>query len=297
MEEESMRVRFQGADVPYPLSVIRGRLKLCGLSHLESSSVLDDVVSKHDSTSLNDLLSKILTNLKKNHASVVKDFETLTRYEELRTNQDVPSLVVIMSGASATGKSIIALELVNDMVATRFISSDTVRHVLRNTLDEATHPELFSHTYQAHLHRQSGPEDLDSGVRGFLAQCELVTPHIRSMTERVLSEGTLGVVEGVHVIPGEYQGLSQGVVEVLINPDEESHRAMFSNKHDSGLRTVSEDPETREQEFVAARAIQHYLNDVASKDGIPVITMTNFENAYRQVAKVILDRIKMLVKG
>lgn len=290
-----MRLRLHGADVPYPLSVVRGRLRLCGLSHTEASSVLDNVVRNLESASLDDLLNQVRKTLEMNHTSVVNDFETLSRYEELRADQAAPSLVVIMSGASATGKSIIALELVNDLVATRFISSDTVRQVLRNTVDEVTHPELYSHTYQAHVHRQAGPEDLLPVVRGFLAQCELVTPHIKSMTERILSEGTLGVVEGVHVIPGEYQGFSQGVVEVLINPEEDVHRAMFVSKHDSGLRTVSEDIETRDQEFVATRAIQDYLSDVATKERIPTIMMTSFKDAYGEVRKVILNRVKKIV--
>ncbi|MFW9767387.1 MAG: hypothetical protein ACFFF9_12950 [Candidatus Thorarchaeota archaeon] len=290
-----MRLHFQGADVLYPLSVIRGRLRLAGLSHLESSSVLDDVTSNYESVSLENLLNKVQEHLEKDYASVADDFGMLTKYEELRAVQAVPSLVVIMSGASATGKSIIALEIVNDLVATRFISSDTVRQVLRNTLDEKKYPELFTHTYQAHVHRQAGPEDLTPQVRGFLAQCELVTPLIRSMTEKVLSEGTLGVVEGVHVIPGELKDLGIGVVEVLINPEKDVHRLMFISKHGSGLRTVSEDLGTREQEFIAAREIQSYLVDVASKREIPAIRMTDFEEAYREVAKVILDRVKTVV--
>jgi len=287
-----MRLRHHGIDVPYPLSVLRGRLRLCGLSHLESSRVLNDV---KDLDSLDDLLNHVRTALKKRSDSTIKDFELLTKYEELRADKTVPSLVIIMSGASATGKSIVALELVNDLVATRFISTDTVRQVLRNTVEKETHPELFTHTYQAHVHRQAGPEELLPTVRGFLAQCELITPHIKSMTERILSEGTLGVVEGVHVIPGELQGLSHGVVELLINPEEEVHRAMFISKHESGLRTVSEDPETRSQEFVVTREIQQYLSDEATREKVPIIAMNNFEDAYNQVANIILERVRRMV--
>jgi 2-phosphoglycerate kinase len=296
MEEDSMRLQFQGVDVPYPLSVVRGRLRLCGLSHFQASSILDDVTRDFESKSLDDLLNNVLAILEKEYSSFINDFEVLTKYESLRADQVVPSLVVIISGASATGKSIIALELVNDLVATRFISSDTIRQVLRNTMDEKTHPELFTHTYQAHLHRQTGPEDLTPEVRGFLAQCELITPHIRSMTERILSEGTLGVVEGVHVIPGEFTKLGQGVIEVLINPEREVHRGMFISKHDSGLRTVSGNKDTREQEFESACAIQDYLKDIASKEKIPIVMMTNFEDAYSMVAKVILDGVKTMIK-
>jgi 2-phosphoglycerate kinase len=213
-----------------------------------------------------------------------------------RESHEIPPIIVVLEGASANGKSIIALELVHDLVATRFISSDTVRQVLRSTLNEEEYPELFCHTYQAHLHRQTGLEDLDPVVRGYLAQCEIITPQITNMTERILSEGASGVVEGVHIIPGELQKLSPGVIEVLIHPNDETHKTMFLNKRITGkLRTVSEDIESREREYEGTRAIQRYMMKLAQDANLSIVEMNNFDEATIAISRIIVATIRKLV--
>lgn len=294
-----MRLRFRGSDVPFPLSIIKGRLRLSGLSDKQVSEIVQDAVSGLKSTenpTEEILLNLVRNTLESSEDSACDNFETLTKYEKLRgESHEIPPIVVILEGASATGKSIIALELVHDLVATRFISSDTVRQVLRSTMNEEKYPELYCHTYQAHLHRQTGPDDLDPVVRGYLAQCDIITPQITNMTKRILSEGATGVVEGVHIIPGMLQSLSPGVIEVLINPNDETHKAMFTNKHDAGkLRTVSEDIETREREYEGTRAIQKYMMKLADDANISVIEMNSFEETTISISKIIVESVRKL---
>ena len=140
-----MRLRFRDTDVPYPLSTIKGRLKLSGLSEKEVSEIIQ--VSASKIKTIPNPTEEILLNLVRESLDSRKDsirvnFETLTKYEELRRKtHDIPPVVVIIEVASATGKSIIANEIVHDLVATRFISSDTVRQVLRSTMSEDDFPE------------------------------------------------------------------------------------------------------------------------------------------------------------
>lgn len=295
-----MRLRFRGVDSPFPLSVIRGRLRLSGLPDKQVSDIVQDVASKLSSTvnpTEENLLNLVRNSLESSSDSIRDNFETLTKYEEMRReSHEMPPIIVVLEGASANGKSIIALELVHDLVATRFISSDTIRQVLRSTLNEEENPELYCHTYQAHLHRQTGPEDLDPVVRGYLAQCETITPQITNMTERILSEGASGVVEGVHIIPGELQKLSPGVIEVLIHPNDETHKTMFLNKRITGkLRTVSEDIETREREYEGTRAIQRYMMKLAQDANLSIVEMNNFDEATTAISKIIVATIRKLV--
>lgn len=296
-----MRLRFRDTDVPYPLSVIKGRLKLSGLGEKQVSQIMDVVLNKVKSiTNLSEdnLLDVVRNSLGSSEGFVIDNFEVLTRYEKLRgQSHEIPPIVVVLEGASATGKSIIANEIVHDLVATRFISSDTVRQVLRSTMNEEDYPELYCHTYQAHLHRQTGPKDLDPVIRGYLAQCDIITPQITNMTERIVSEGATGVVEGVHILPGMLKSLSLGVIEVLINPNNETHKAMFTNKHDAGkLRTVSEDMETREKEYEGTRAIQNYMNTLAQDAKVPIVEMNIFEDATSSVNEIIVDSIRKILK-
>ena len=133
-----MRLRIRGADVPFPLSVIKGRLILSGLAENQASDIMQNAVRKLESIanpSKEILLNHVRKALESSKNSVRENFETLTKYENMRSeSHDAPPIVVILEGASATGKSVIAVELVHNLVATRFISSDTVRQVLRCTM-------------------------------------------------------------------------------------------------------------------------------------------------------------------
>jgi 2-phosphoglycerate kinase len=116
------------------------------------------------------------------------------------------------------------------------------------------------------------------------------------MIERIIAEGTTGVVEGVHILPGEIQGLSPGVVELLINPNDATHQAMFTNKHAAGkLRTVSEDLETRNKEYEGTRAIQNYMLKLAQEANVPVVEMNSFEESTISISKMIVKSVRKLV--
>jgi 2-phosphoglycerate kinase len=86
------------------------------------------------------------------------------------------------------------------------------------------------------------------------------------------------------------------VIEVLINPDAKTHRAMFAGKHEMGkLTTVSEDLTVRDKEFVATRAIQDYMIALAEKTDVPIIAMTDYDDAHQAISDLILSRVRNLL--
>lgn len=293
-----MRLRLRNEEVPYPLFTIKGRLRLSGLNEQAISEVMHNSAVQNSETE-ETLLNHVRESLVSYEPGVRTNFETLTKYENLRGEfPELPAIVVILEGASATGKSLIALELMRDLTATRFISTDSIRLVLQGIMSEEKQPELFCHTYQAHTHRQAGPADLDPVVRGFIAQCEIITPHIENMTERIIAEGTIAVVEGVHIQPSTLQSLSPGVIEVLINPDVKTHKAMFTGKHEMGkLRTVSKDKTVRDKEFEATRAIQEYMLAAAEKEDVPIIALTGYDDVYQAISALVISRVRNLISS
>ena len=293
-----MKLRLRDEVVPYPLFTLKGRLRLSGLSDHHISEVLtESMVEKAETEkTLIDSLRESLTSYK---STILTNFETLTKYEHLRGRSlNVPSIVLVIEGASATGKSMLALELMRDLTATRFISTDTVRQVLRGMMSEDQHPELFCHTYQAYLHRQVGTKNLKPVVRGFLAQCEIISPHILSLTKRVLTEGAITVIEGVHIEPGSLQELSTGVIEVLINPSSETHTAMFESKHNLGkLKTVSEDMNVRRKEFEATRAIQDYMITKAKETDVSIVELVEYDDTRKSISTLIISHVNRLLRA
>jgi len=293
-----MKLRIGDNAVPFPIFTIKGRLRLSGLSDIDVSRVINDSITQQIETET-DFLNQIRESLDSYQPSISNNFDILSRYESLRgNNEKLPALVIVLEGASATGKSMIALELMHDLAATRFISTDSIRQVLRGLLSEDRYPELFCHTYQAYIHRQSGHPDLEPVVRGFIAQCEIIEPHIETMTERIVSEGAIAVLEGVHLQPGTIKNLGSGVIEALINPDYETHRAMFANKHTVGkLRTVTDDMTVREKEFEAAYSIQKYMLSKAEKEHVPIIPLTSYEEARLKISTLIIAVVQEILNS
>ncbi|MFX1415333.1 MAG: hypothetical protein ACFFC0_00915 [Promethearchaeota archaeon] len=295
-----MRINHHGAEMPYPMTALRGRLRLSGLSDLDADTIMVEL-KRHFSSSSETPSYEVLVNtcrhfIDSSSKVILEAFDTLTQYDSLRRNTDTQPIVVVLEGASATGKSMLAVDLIANLAATRIISTDTVRQILRGLHTPEQHPELFCHTYQAYLHKQSGPEDLDPMIRGFLAQCELITPTIKESVHRVLEEGAEAIVEGVHMVPGSFQDLGNGVLEVLVNPQQDVHKAMFLAKHStSGLKTVSDDVEDREREFEAARLIQDFMLERATETSVDTVTLIDYEEAATNLRLLVMDHIRRMI--
>lgn len=293
-----MRLRIGNEEMPYPLFTMKGRLRVSGLNDLAIEEIVNEK-SLRDIETEGDLYSHIQNSLASYDSSIRSNFDALTKYEAIRgESSSLPPIVVAIEGASATGKSMIALELIHDLTATRFISTDSLRQVIRSLLSQDDHPELFCHTYQAFNYRQVGPKELDPRVRGFLAQCEIITPYVVSMIERLIAEGAFTVIEGVHLEPGTLEKLGPGVVEVLVNPDPDTHRSMFASKYAIGkLKTVSKDIHVRKTEFESARAIQEYMIKIAEKSKIPIVPLTEYDEARKKVSSLIVSRVEKLLRS
>ncbi|MFW9802464.1 MAG: hypothetical protein ACFFFC_07425 [Candidatus Thorarchaeota archaeon] len=294
-----MKIDYHGDSLPFPLAPLRGKLLTAGLSYGDTDDILLKLASRI-AASESGISMETVASIAREYVpeSYLADYDLISKYETLRrTTRDIPPLVLVLEGASATGKSMLALDFIVFLSITRIISSDTVRQVLRCIYSKEEHPELHCHTYQAHEYRKVEPEELDPMIRGYLAQCELIIPTIRDSVDRMVQEGAEGLVEGVHILPGSLQDISPGVLEILVHPEEQSHRAMFLAKHStSGLKTVSSDAEVRENEFLATRQIQEYMARLAKERGIVKVILSDYEQASEEIRFILLDKIRELVE-
>jgi 2-phosphoglycerate kinase len=66
--------------------------------------------------------------------------------------QSKKSVIVLLAGASGTGKSTLASMLARRFGIQTVLSTDSIRHIMRNFLSQKDNPLLFCSTYECHKH-------------------------------------------------------------------------------------------------------------------------------------------------
>ena len=207
----------------------------------------------------------------------------LRRYQELR-ELDKP-IVILVGGATGTGKSTVATEIAYRLGITRVTSTDFIRQTMR---------AFFAHDFMPAIHYSSfeaaiAARDADDPVlAGFLEQARQVMVGVTASLERALQEGWSMVLEGVHLVPGLVpKSLESALVSscVLEISDETAHAQHFFSR-DQG----EERPMTKYLDhFHEIRRIQDFIVGRAHREGIKVIENESAERATAAVADLVLS--------
>src|SRR5436190_6527051 len=124
----------------------------------------------------------------------------LRRYQELR-ELDLP-IVILVGGATGTGKSTVATEIAYRLGITRVTSTDFVRQTMRAFFSHEFMPSIHYSSFEAGNALRSPEEAGDPMVAGFLDQTRNVLVGVGASIERALEESWSMVLEGVHLVPG-----------------------------------------------------------------------------------------------
>jgi 2-phosphoglycerate kinase len=219
----------------------------------------------------------------------------LRRYLEL-TELDLP-VIVLVGGATGTGKSSVATELAYRLGITRVTSTDFIRQTMRAFFSQEFMPSIHYSSFEA----GDGllvPEDAeDPAIAGFLEQTRNVLVGVRASLDRALEEGWSMVLEGVHLVPGM---LALPVAEALIVQcvleirDEKQHAGHFyvRDAASEGLRPV----EKYLDRLPEIRRIQDEIVKRASRESVPVIETGTIEEALVEVMELVLASVERLEK-
>ncbi|HXY17572.1 MAG TPA: hypothetical protein VEH55_05000 [Gaiellaceae bacterium] len=207
----------------------------------------------------------------------------LRRYQELR-ELELP-LVILVGGATGTGKSTVATEIAYRLGITRVTSTDFVRQTMR---------AFFSHEFMPAIHYSSFeagaavPEADDPLVAGFLEQSRQVLVGVRASIERALHEGWSMVLEGVHLVPGLLPRLDGNALVtacVLRIEDETAHAQHFFTRETGTDRPMAKYLDR----FAEIRRLQGLIVERAEREGVAVIENEHADGATRAVADLVLS--------
>ena len=218
----------------------------------------------------------------------------LRRYQHLR-ELDAP-IVVLIGGATGTGKSTIASEVAHRLGITRVTSTDFLRQTMRAFFSEEFMPSVHYSSFEAGealpaAEREAG----DPLLIGFVDQTRHVLVGVEAAIDRAQHEGWSVVLEGVHLVPGMLREPPPGVVfvHVIVAIEDESlHAAHFTIRDAAtgGERAL----EKYLDRFGDIRHLQDFIVDQASKSGVAVVQNGNIERAIAAVMEAVYERAEAL---
>ncbi len=201
--------------------------------------------------------------------------EYAERYRHLAelSKIDTP-VIVLIGGTTGVGKSTIAAEVAHRLGITRFVSTDSIREVMRGIFTEELMPALHASAFEAWRSlRVPVPHGANPVVVGFREQAAVVSSGVKALIERSMKEGVSLVIEGVHLVPGYIKPSDfpdARVVQILIAvEDEDAHRSHFYIREvqTDGLRPF----ERYRSNFENIRMLGHYIEDQAKEHDIEII--------------------------
>jgi 2-phosphoglycerate kinase len=214
--------------------------------------------------------------------------QRLRRYRDLY-ELDLP-LILLVGGATGTGKSTVATDVAYRLGITRVTSTDFVRQTMRAFFSREFMPAIHHSSFEAGRATADDDDDGNQAVLdGFLEQTREVLVGVRAAIDRALEEGWSMVLEGVHLVPGMLPKEIEGalVVECVLSiEDGEAHASHFwiRDTDSEGVRPY----EKYLDAFDDIRLIQTDILGRARKHGVPVIENGSIEAAIGEVMELVL---------
>jgi 2-phosphoglycerate kinase len=227
-------------------------------------------------------------------ADADRTIRRLRRYSELQA-LDVP-VVVLIGGATGTGKSTIATEVAHRLGITRVTSTDFVRQTMRALFSPEFIPSVHYSSFEAGealppVEREAG----DPLLVGFLDQTRHVLAGVEASLDRALEESWSMVLEGVHLVPGmipDARGRALVVHAVVAIDSEDVHAQHFfiRDAATGGVRRL----DRYLDRLADIRQLQEFLVEEARRCRVPVVQNGNIEEAIGQVIELVYERMGAL---
>jgi len=220
-----------------------------------------------------------------------EDEQAVRRLRRFQALQEVDApLIILIGGATGTGKSTITTEVAHRLGITRVTSTDFVRQTMRAFFSEAFMPTIHYSSFEAGQAPPFSEDGRDAGVRGFLDQTRNVLVGVDAVLERALTESHSMALEGVHIVPGLLPTRLEGAIvsQCLITiSDEDAHASHFyvRDADSEGLRPVDKYLNALPE----IRRIQNYLVERARDADVPVVENADREHAVDAVIRLALD--------
>lgn len=199
--------------------------------------------------------------------------------------------ILLISGATGAGTTSIASAIAKECNVLYVVGTDSLREAARQLIVPEVNPYLHRSSYLAgKSHNYASKNDdikKEKIVRGFKTQCSAVKVCVDGVIKRYIREESPLIVEGIHLIPGNYQEIvGRGIAEQVLIDIEDSNIHMERIKARITKNPARGDDYLRN--FQEIRWIRNYLLRKALNSSIEVINNSgNLEETVRQCLRFI----------
>jgi 2-phosphoglycerate kinase len=225
--------------------------------------------------------------------------ETADKYLSWRRFENSgEALILLIGGATGTGKSTVSSELAFRMGISRIQSTDMMREIIRFYLTPQVVPTLGYSSFEAWQGLPApaegqGLEIEDPVVTGFLSQFAAMKPALQATIERAIKERQHLILEGVHIVSTELEAPgkdSPGIVVPLMLATME--KEMLGKQLRRRGREVSMHKPSRYLDNLDnIWELQSYLLSEADKAGVAIIENWYIEDTVRAILDLVMSRI------
>ncbi len=279
--------------LPYSKGLTASSLMVTGLGPVRSYTVANKVEEEllalgRDSVPAEQLRELTVDVLRREAGD--RYAEALIKWQSV-AELDIP-LIILIGGATGTGKSTLATQLAHRLGITRVVSTDAVREVLRSAFTEQMFPTLYASSFDADKAvRQPMPQSADKLILGFREQAAAVAVGAQALIDRAIEEGTDMILEGAHLVPGFLQGIESDqavVVPLLVTvEDEDLHRSHFYVR---SRETRNRPGDRYLASFAKIRKLQKYMISSALMRGVPTVENYDLDQALSDVIDHVVKR-------
>ncbi len=207
-------------------------------------------------------------------------------------------LILLIGGATGTGKSTVASELAFRLGVSRVQSTDMMREIIRSYLTPQVVPTLGYSSFEAWRGLPAGVDgeglEIENPVvAGFLSQFAAMKPALQATIDRAFREQQHVILEGVHVVSTdlEISGKDTDGIIVPFQLATMEKELLGRQLKRRGRATADHQPSRYLEGLDDIWELQSYLLDEADRAGVPIIENWYIEDTIRTALDLVIGRI------
>ncbi|MEA3410111.1 MAG: zeta toxin family protein [Pseudomonadota bacterium] len=208
-------------------------------------------------------------------------------------------LIILIGGATGTGKSTVTSEVAYRTGIARLQSTDMMREIIRAYLTHQAVPTLGYSSFEAWRGIHAPPEGMEGNgetalITGFLAQFTTIKPAMEKAVARAVTEGEDMIIEGVHILPMHMDLQDAGEKAILVPVMLATLKKKLLGEQ---LKRRCKENTERKSSRYSERLddiweLQSYLLSEADRYGVPIIANRNVYATVFEVLDLVGNEIE-----